>query len=204
MDADAALSHEDVELAVVANSTGIGVKNTYFRTLKTFTVSEIAPNSRRLPKSPKPASNSANLRMPPVARAPQSASSRRQPAADSYLSGSFTVHLKGRAAPTVWRWPAVWALVTGFSLQLVFGIFSSLISLAALVAADPKRCPVAPADSSLRPFCMWLVGVVGACIVGEFCTTAPWSSHSSWVMWGGICELWRLNRLLNYLRDTEP
>lgn len=145
----------------------------------------------------------AYLRMP-LARAPKNASSRRQPAADSYLSGSFSVHLKGRAAPTVWRWPAVWALVTGFSLQLVFGIFSSLISLAALVAADPKRCPVAPADGALRPFCMWLVGVVGACIVGEYCTTAPWSSHSSWVMWGGICELWRLNRLLNHLRDTAP
>lgn len=188
MDADAALS-------------GIGVKNTF----SNFENLHSLGNRTKLEETPQSQpGNSANLRMPPVARAPQSASSRRQPAADSYLSGSFTVHLKGRAAPTVWRWPAVWALVTGFSLQLVFGIFSSLISLAALVAADPKRCPVAPADSSLRPFCMWLVGVVGACIVGEYCTTAPWSSHSSWVMWGGICELWRLNRLLNYLRDTEP
>ena len=47
MDADAALSHEDVELAVVANSTGIGVK-TRFRTLKTFTVPEMG--TKPLPK----------------------------------------------------------------------------------------------------------------------------------------------------------
>lgn len=140
----------------------------------------------------------------PSGREPQLASARRLPAADSYLSAAFNVHLKGRAAPAVWRWPAFWALFTGFALQLIFGVFASLISLGVLVAADPKRCPVAPVDGAVKPFCMWFLGVAAGCVACEQLTTAPWSSASSWVMWGGICELWRLDRLMSYLEDSEP
>ena len=120
----------------------------------------------------------------------------------SYLQASFSAHMRGRGKPAAWRWPAFWALVAGFLLQLLFGIFATLISFFLLVAADPHRCPVAlGADAGAKPLVAWLAGVVAGVMVCDACTTARGSSLGSWVVWGAVTELWRLDRLWRHLTD---
>jgi len=137
-------------------------------------------------------------RVLPVGAQQQSFGTR--PAASSYSTVTFNA-LKNCPPPAKWQWPAFWGLVAGFALQLFLGVFASLISFGLLIAANPHRCPVAVVDGAMKPFYAWFVGMVIGIVACEYCTTAPWSSNGSWVIWGGFTELWRVDRLLRHLYD---
>ena len=93
-----------------------------------------------------------------------------------------------------WRWPSFWSFLLGFGLQLIFGIFTTLISFTMLMAADPTRCPVAVGADRMKPFYSWIIGVVLGVVACEFGTIARHSANGSWVIWGAVTELWRIER----------
>ena len=103
----------------------------------------------------------------------------------------FAALKRDRGPSTVWRWPAWWAFVLAFVLQLTFGLVASMISFVLLVAADPTRCPVAVGGQSMRAFCAWCAGVVVGIVVCEHYTTAQHSANGNWVFWGATTEIWR-------------
>ena len=97
-------------------------------------------------------------------------------------SGALFVKRR-RASPASWRWPALWAFVVGFVVQVLFGVLPSMASGLLLLAADPSRCPLALGATSERPLYAWVVGVVCGVAAGEAFTTAL-RSHGSYVLWG--------------------
>ena len=113
---------------------------------------------------------------------------QRFPAYSRAIRGSAPKH-----RPTVWRWPAVWALLLAFVLQMLFGLPATGLSLFLLVAADHQRCPVAVGADSHRPLYAWFVGACLAITLCERMTaeTARHNSSSSWVLWGSVAEIWR-------------
>ena len=110
---------------------------------------------------------------------------RTRPAVVDPVS-EFAGYSRGRPLPAVWRWPKLWAAVAGCVVQLAFGIFPSLSSLAALIAANPNRCPVAMGANGNMPFLAWFIGVVLGNVLCEVFTVLRNTSSGSWVVWGGI------------------
>ena len=56
----------------------------------------------------------------------------RRPAAASYNEAFLG---KSKHPAPIWRWPAFWALLTGFLIQMLAGVLASLFSLFLLLGA---------------------------------------------------------------------
>ena len=64
------------------------------------------------------------------------------------------------------RRPLFWAVLTGFAMQFLWGIFSVIFGFFLLAAADTDRCPLA---APLRPFFGYVAGAVLAVCCYEWC-----------------------------------
>ncbi len=67
---------------------------------------------------------------------------------------------KGKLAP--WRYALLWAFGAGALVQLLLGLFATIVCLMLLVAAE--RCPAALPE---RPFFAWAAGVALAIALYE-------------------------------------
>jgi hypothetical protein len=121
----------------------------------------------------------------------------------AYAGAMLRTMKRKRGAPTIWRWPSIWAFMLAVVLQVVFGIFPSLFSLVLLVGADPRRCPVAVGGESYRAFYAWALGVGAGILICDSCTTLRSTPLASWVVWGGIpVEIWRIHKGLGRYPGT--
>ena len=120
----------------------------------------------------------------------------RRPAAASYNEAFLG---KSKHPAPIWRWPAFWALLSGFLIQMLAGVLASLFSLFLLLGANPKRCPVAVGADSVKPLLAWMVGVgiaLKCCAIVMRESTNP---SLNWAIWGApacIFEAYRIEKNL--------
>ena len=98
-----------------------------------------------------------------------------------------------RDVRSTYRRPVIWAFATGFALQCSIGVFASILASFVLVAAEPKRCPLALPNV---PFAAYLAGVGVGVAVCEACMDSELNDHSqeSKLLWGFIVEVWPTRR----------
>ena len=78
---------------------------------------------------------------------------------------------------------------TGFALQCSIGVFASILASFVLVAAEPKRCPLALPNV---PFAAYLAGVGVGVAVCEACMDSEsnnYNQESKLLLWGFIVIL---------------
>ena len=82
-------------------------------------------------------------------------------------------------------------------MQVCAGIFMTSLCFLLLVAADAERCPVAVGGARVRPFFMWVAGVVyGVYICEGMIDEYSRSAAHNWVMWGAFAEVfWYFRRI---------
>ena len=102
---------------------------------------------------------------------------------------------KTRPPPVNVKWPSLWGFLFAVVVQMLFGLFPTLLCFLALVAADERRYPWAVGAKPIRPFLAWLLGAIIGISGCQVMIEAKRSADSDWVFWGAMAELYRWQKL---------